>query len=283
MKRRPVSRSWRVAAVQTTSTGEVGANLRRAERSIARAAREGAHLVALPENFAFLRREGEPVPVVQGLDGEIVSRMREAARASSVWLLLGSFPERRPGRRKFHNTSVLLDPAGTIAGMYRKIHLFDVTIPGKVDLRESRTVSAGDSPTAVRTPLGCLGLSICYDLRFPELYRRLARDGAQVLFVPAAFTAHTGRAHWIELLRARAIENQCWVVAPAQVGVHGPGRESFGHSAVIDPWGTIRARKRTGEGVVVAEIDLDAVRRVRKEMPCLEHARPELFRSRGAS
>jgi len=273
MKRRPVSRSWRVAAVQTTSTGEVGANLRRAERSIARAAREGAHLVALPENFAFLRREGEPVPVVQGLDGEIVSRMREAARASSVWLLLGSFPERRPGRRKFHNTSVLLDPAGTIAGMYRKIHLFDVTIPGKVDLRESRTVSAGDSPTAVRTPLGCLGLSICYDLRFPELYRRLALAGAEVLFVPSAFTAFTGESHWISLLRARAIENQAWVVAPAQTGIHHPGRESFGHTAVVDPWGQVVVELGRRPGIAYADIDLNLVTRVRREMPCLRHVR----------
>lgn len=279
--RKPVR--WKVGLVQMRSTEDAAANRETAERLAATAVSRGAALVAFPENFLYLRKEGSRVPVAEPLDGERVARLKRLAADLDAWILAGSVPESFPGSERIHNTSLLIDPAGTVVAIYRKIHLFDARIPGRVALTESRWVAAGDRAVVAPTPLGLFGLSICYDLRFPELYRRLARDGAQVLFVPAAFTAHTGRAHWIELLRARAIENQCWVVAPAQVGVHGPGRESFGHSAVIDPWGTIRARKRTGEGVVVAEIDLDAVRRVRKEMPCLEHARPELFRSRGAS
>jgi predicted amidohydrolase len=251
-----------VAAVQTTSTDDLHANLGRAVRLVGRAAEGGARLVALPENFAYLRREGEPVPVAQGLDGEIVGRMREAAARTGVWVLLGSFPETIRGRRKIHNTSVLVDPGGAIRAVYRKIHLFDVKIPGKVDLRESRAVAPGETTVVARTPLGRLGLSICFDLRFPELYRRLVRDGAEVLFVPAAFTAYTGRFHWMALLRARAIENQCWVVAPAQTGVHHPGRESYGHTAVIDPWGNVVRELGRRPGIAYADIDLDAVRDV---------------------
>ncbi len=264
---------WRVAAVQTTSTDDVEGNLARAERAIARAAREGADLVALPENFAFLRREGEPVTVAEPLDGEIVGRMREAAARASVFVLAGSFPERIPGRRKIHNTSVLVGPLGSIEAVYRKIHLFDVTIPGKLDLRESRTVEPGAETVVARTPLGALGLSICYDLRFPELYRRLALAGAEVLFVPSAFTSYTGRFHWTPLLRARAIENQCFVVAPAQTGIHHPGRASHGHAAVVDPWGAVLRQLGTRPGIAYAEIDLERLRRLRRGMPALRHAR----------
>jgi predicted amidohydrolase len=269
---RPRAR-WRVAAVQTTSTDDLTANLTRAERAIARAAGEGADLVALPEHFASLRREGEPVPAAEPLDGAIVGRMQEAASRASVFVLLGSFPEAIPGRRKIHNTSVLLGPRGTIEAVYRKIHLFDVKIPGKVDLRESRVVEPGTETVVAKTPLGALGLSICYDLRFPELYRRLALAGAEVLFVPSAFTAYTGRFHWTALLRARAIENQCFVVAPAQTGVHHPGRASYGHAAVVDPWGTVLRQLGTRPGIAYADVDLERLRRVRNDMPALRHVR----------
>ena len=191
--------------------------------------------------------------------------------------LLGSIPEKIPRSRRIHNTSVLIGPGGELLATYRKIHLFDIDIRGGAVLRESRTVAAGDRPVMVQTALGGLGLSICYDLRFPELYRRLALAGAQVLFVPAAFTAYTGPHHWLPLLRARAIENQCWVVAPAQVGNHGAGRVSHGESAVIDPWGKVTARKRAGQGLLQAEIDLGAVDRVRRGLPCLEHVRSKLL------
>jgi predicted amidohydrolase len=161
--------------------------------------------------------------------------------------------------------------------VYRKLHLFDVRLRGRAVFQESRLVAPGKDVVVADTPLGKLGLTICYDLRFPELYRRLARAGAQVLFVPSAFTAYTGAAHWTVLLRARAIENQCWLVAPAQWGRHHPGRNSYGHTSVIDPWGRVVASKARGTGVVLAEIDLDLVARTRREMPCQEHTRPELL------
>jgi predicted amidohydrolase len=256
-----------------TSTEAVQENLRQAEREVRRAAAAGASLVALPENFSYLRKEGSRIAFRTPLDGELVASMRRLARELRLHLLLGSIPEAIPHSRKIFNSSILLGPRGTLLAVYRKIHLFDVAIRGGVSLRESKTVAAGTETVVAETALGRLGLSVCYDLRFPELYRRLALDGAELLFVPAAFTAFTGPHHWLPLLRARAIENQCWVVAPAQVGRHGEGRESHGESAVIDPWGKVVARKARGRGSLLAEIDLAALRRIRRGMPCLEHSR----------
>jgi predicted amidohydrolase len=267
---------FRVAAVQMTSTEEVDRNLDRAEGLVRRAAGAGAGLVALPENFAYLRSEGSEIRFRTDLDGELVGRFGELAAEFGCHLLLGSVPERIPGSRRIHNTSVLLGPGGNVLATYRKMHLFDVSIPGKVDFRESRTVVAGDRVVVADTALGRLGLSICYDLRFPELYRRLALAGAEVLLVPSAFTAFTGRSHWLPLLRARAIENLCWVVAPAQVGRHSETRTSWGETAVIDPWGEVVAKLDRKQGWVEAEIDLDAARETRRGLPCLDHVRPEL-------
>lgn len=269
-------RRWTVAAVQMTSTADRDANLAQATGLVRRAAARGADLVAVPENFAYLRTEGSRVRYSEPLDGPLVGAMADLARETACWLLLGSIPERTADPTRIRNTSVLLDPRGDIAAVYRKIHLFDIAIRGKATLQESRWVDAGDRPVVADTPLGRLGLTICYDLRFPELYRRLALDGAQVLFVPAAFTAYTGPYHWEPLLRARAIENQCWVVAPAQAGRHNPDRESHGHTVVFDPWGERVAIRRARPGVVLAAIDLDRVDRVRAGLPCLEHVRPAL-------
>lgn len=269
---------WKVAAIQLTSTTDVGRNVAIAERWIRKAASAGADLVALPENFAYLRAEGLRVSFSTPLDGDLVEEMRKLAREVRCHLLLGSIPERIPRSRRIHNTSVLIDPAGKVVAVYRKMHLFDIKIRGKVDLEESRFVAPGDRPVLARTRLGRLGLSVCYDLRFPELYRRLALDGAQVLFVPAAFTAYTGPHHWLPLLRARAIENQCWVVAPAQVGRHSAGRQSHGETAVVDPWGTVVERLPRRRGCLLADIDLDRVERVRRGLPCLRHTRPQLIR-----
>lgn len=271
------ARRFRVAAVQMTSTEDVGANLEAAERLVLRAAAAGAKVVALPENFAFLRREGDPVPTAEPLDGPIVRRMASVAKAAGIWLLLGSIPEKRPKAKKIHNTSVLLDPEGDIAAVYRKMHLFDVRLRGKAVFEESKVVEPGDGPVVAATPLGRFGLSVCYDLRFPELYRRLVLDGAEVLFVPSAFTEYTGSHHWIALLRARAIENQCYVVAPAQTGRHNPKRVSFGHTAILDPWGTVVALLERGAGFAHAEIDFAHLDRVRAGLPCLAHVRPELL------
>ena len=269
-------RRWRVAAVQMTSTDQVDRNLDRAEVLVRRAAGAGADLVALPENFAYLRSEGSEIQFRTDLDGEVVGRFREIAREFGCHVLLGSVPERIRGSRRIHNTSVLADPEGEILAVYRKIHLFDVRIPGKIDFRESKTVVAGDRVVVAETALGRLGMSICYDLRFPELYRRLALDGAEVLLVPSAFTSYTGRFHWLPLLRARAIENLCWVVAPAQVGRHSETRASWGETAIVDPWGAVVATLDRRQGWIESEIDIERVRDARRGLPCLDHTRPEL-------
>jgi len=268
-----IRKRWTVAAVQMTSTEDVEKNVHAAEAAVREAVSAGADLVALPENFAYLRKEGARVTFKVSLDGELLGGMRSLARGLRRHILLGSVPEAIPRSRRIHNTSVLIGPRGDLLAIYRKIHLFDIAIRGGVELRESKTVAPGEECVVAATVLGRLGLSICYDLRFPELYRRLVSAGAQVLFVPAAFTSYTGPHHWLPLLRARAIENQCWVVAPAQVGRHSADRRSHGETVIIDPWGAVVARKARGRGVVTAEIDLTHVDRVRRGLPCLEHIR----------
>jgi deaminated glutathione amidase len=203
--------------------------------------------------------------------------MAAAARRHGIAVLLGSIPERIDGDGRVHNTSVLLGGDGSPIAIYRKIHLFDIDIPGMEHLKESRAVRPGDTLVAADLPTAGgpvrIGLTICYDLRFPELYRALMKAGAQVLAVPSAFTERTGKDHWEILLRARAIENLAYVIAPAQVGVHGKGRSSHGHAVVIDPWGAILAQVADGEGLAVAEIDFDRQDRLRRELPALDHLR----------
>ncbi len=261
------------AAVQMTSTGDVERNFAAAERLVAEAADRGATFVLLPENFAFLRSEGEPIPEAQDLDGPWVERMRAAARRHRVTLLLGSLPERVAGDRRVRNASVLLGPDGATLAVYRKIHLFDIDLAGLEHLKESRAVLPGSEPVVAEAGFARIGLSICYDLRFPELYRALIRGGAQILAVPSAFTERTGKDHWEVLLRARAIENLAYVVAPAQVGTHGGGRSSHGHAMVVDPWGAILAQVPDGEGVAVATLDFERQERLRHELPALTHVR----------
>jgi predicted amidohydrolase len=256
-----------------TSTTDVERNLATAEALVEQAAARGAVFVGLPENFAFLRSEGQPVPEPQDLDGPWVRRMAALARRARVTLLLGSLPERVPGDSRVRNTSVLLGPDGATLSVYRKIHLFDIDVPGMEHLKESKAVLAGEEVVTAETALGRVGLSICYDVRFPELYRELARRGASVLCVPSAFTARTGKAHWEVLLRARAIENLAYVLAPAQAGEHGGGRSSHGHAMIVDPWGAVLAQVPDGEGVALAELDLERLERLRRELPALAHAR----------
>jgi predicted amidohydrolase len=262
-----------VAAVQMTSTTDVERNLAAAEALVEGAAARGASFVGLPENFAFLRSEGESVPEPQDLDGPWVRRMAELARRLRVTLLLGSLPERVPGDARVRNTSVLLGPDGTTLAVYRKIHLFDIDLPGMEHIKESKAVAPGDEVVVADTALGAVGLSICYDLRFPELYRELTRRGARVLCVPSAFTERTGKAHWEVLLRSRAIENLSYVLAPAQVGHHGGGRSSHGQAMIVDPWGAVIAQVPDGEGAAVAELDMERLERLRRELPALRHAR----------
>jgi predicted amidohydrolase len=261
------------AVVQMTSTADVERNLAMAERLIAGAVARGARFVALPENFAFLRSGGDPVPEAQALDGAWVRRMAGPARRHAITLLLGSLPEKSAEPAKVHNTSVLLGPDGAVLAVYRKIHLFDIDLPGLEHLKESREVAAGKDLVVAQAPFGALGLTICYDVRFPELYRALTRRGARVLAVPSAFTERTGKDHWEVLLRARAIENLAYVVAPAQAGVHGKGRSSHGHAMIVDPWGAVVAQVADGEGVALAELDFDRQDRLRRELPALDHAR----------
>jgi len=273
-----VSRRLVVAIAQMTSTADVERNLAMAESLIAQAAARGAALAALPENFAFLRSEGEAVPEPQALDGAWVRRMADCARRHRMALLLGSIPERIEGDARVHNTSILLGADGAPIAIYRKIHLFDIDLPGMEHLKESRAVRPGEVLVAADVPLpdggaARLGLTICYDLRFPELYRALVKAGARILAVPSAFTERTGKDHWEVLLRARAIENLAYVIAPAQVGIHGRGRASHGHALVVDPWGTVIAQVADGEGVAVAELDLDRQDRLRRELPALDHVR----------
>ncbi|HZL19586.1 MAG TPA: carbon-nitrogen hydrolase family protein [Polyangia bacterium] len=276
-----------VGAVQMTSSDDVESNLEHASDLVREAASAGALLVGLPENFAYLGDDrdhrlsiaetlpslqtGEPVapaPV-----GPILSTMRELARGAGIWLLLGGFPERAEDGARIRNSAILLDPAGTVVSVYRKIHLFDVDVPGGKRYRESEAIEAGIETVVATTPWGGLGLSICYDLRFPELYRALAARGARIAAVPSAFTLETGKDHWHTLLRARAIENQLYVFAPAQFGAHGPTRRSYGHALVVDPWGAVIAECGDHEGVALAQIDLGYQDRVRAAIPCLSHRR----------
>jgi predicted amidohydrolase len=256
-----------------TSTDDLAGNLREAERLVREAAARGAELVALPEMFAFMRREGGDIPCAQDLDGEVVSALRGWAGELRVRLLGGSFPERVRGDDRVHNTSVLVSPDGAVEAVYRKIHLFDVDLGDGGTYRESARIAPGDAVVVADTPAGGIGLSICYDVRFPELYRELAARGALLVTVPSAFTRETGKDHWEVLLRARAIENQVFVIAPAQCGRHSPDRTSHGRSLVIDPWGLVLAQLGDQPGVAVADCDLAEQRRVRERLPALRHRR----------
>jgi predicted amidohydrolase len=272
----PPQRAFTVAAAQLCAGDDVAANLARCRALAAEAAGRGAALFALPECFAFIgRRMTDRLAVAEALDrpGPILEAVRDMAREHRMWVVAGGMPEpSRLSDAKTYNTCLVVDPDGATRAVYRKLHLFDVQIPGRAELRESSSTERGDQVVAADTPLARLGLSICYDLRFPELYRALAVErGAEVLLVPSAFTAHTGEAHWHTLLRARAIENQCFVVAPAQHGRHSQARESFGHTLIVDPWGAVLAELPEGDGVAVAEIDLDVLARVRGQMPCHSH------------
>jgi predicted amidohydrolase len=265
------------------STHDLAANLARCGELTAQAAADGAQLVVLPECFSFLgRRDGEKLAIAEVLDGAsaadapgpVLGALRDLATKHGVWIVGGGTPERVPGDdRRSYNTAVAIDPRGELVARYRKIHLFDVDIPGGAVLRESDTTAPGDELVVVDIAGAPVGVSICYDVRFPELYRQLVKDmGAEVLLVPAAFTAHTGAAHWHLLLRARAIEDQAWVVAPAQWGSHNDKRESYGHTLIVDPWGTIAGERAEGDGVVTATLDGAAVDKRRTQMPCLTHA-----------
>ena len=274
-----VSERIRVACVQLTSRADKAANLEKAERLVARAASTGADVVLLPEKWNaiggvdVLHAAAEPLE-----GGECVEAMSSWARTHGVTLVGGSITERREGREKLSNTCVVLDPEGHIAAVYRKIHLFDVEAGGHV-YRESDAEEPGEEPVLAEADGWPIGLTVCYDLRFPELYRILALEGALLFTLPAHFTLHTGKDHWELLVRARAVENQCYVAAAAQFGVTLPDRPpSFGRSLIVDPWGLVLAQAPDEETVISAELDRSQLEDIRARFPSLASRRPEAYR-----
>lgn len=265
--------SYLLGAVQMTSTDDQARNLATALRLLDEAADLGAKLVGLPENFAYMGSEEGRLAGAETLEGPSLSAVRALARRRRIHVLAGSISEKTDDPRRTANTSALITDDGTIAAVYRKIHLFDVAIPDGARYAESEGVQAGERVVLAPTALGRIGLSICYDLRFPELYRQLSTLGAEILTLPAAFTLYTGKDHWEVLVRARAIENLCYVLAPAQVGKHSARRETFGNAMIVDPWGVVLARCPEGEGVCVAPFRRDRLERARRELPALKHRR----------
>ena len=262
----------RVAVCQLNARDDRAENLQVAHDLLGRAADAGADLAMLPEYVDYLG-PGSAMPKPEAVDGEFGSFFADAARELGMWVHAGSFHEIGPDADRTFNTSLVFGRDGSLAATYRKIHLYDVEIPGRVSYHESKAVAPGTDLVSVTVEGARLGLSVCYDLRFPELYRQLAIDGAQVLAVPAAFMMHTGRDHWEVLLRARAIENQCYVIAAGQIGDHEPKRTCFGRSMIVDPWGTVVAQAPDVVGVTIADIDLDRVTMIRTEVPSLANRR----------
>ena len=264
----------KAAAIQMTSGRSVERNLRDAEDHLADARRQGAELVVLPENFAFLGADdAERLSVSEEWrSGPVQDFLSAQATRHEIWLVGGTVPIRHGD--KAHSASLLIRPDGEVVARYDKVHLFDVSIPGADEVYlESATTIAGEEPVVAATPFGRIGLSICYDLRFPRLFERLSSMGMEILVLPAAFTVPTGEAHWRVLLRARAIETQSFVLAAAQVGEHESGRQTYGHSLIVDPWGDVLAEKNTGPGVIVTNLDMMRLNQIRETFPVLDHRR----------
>jgi predicted amidohydrolase len=268
----------RIACVQLNASDEKTDNIERMQALVARAAATGADVVVLPEKWnglgppAFMREVAEPLE-----GGETVEAMSSWARMHGITLVGGSIVERREGREKFSNTCVVFDPEGEIAAVYRKIHMFDVEVGGHV-YRESETEEPGEGPATTDVEGWTVGLTICYDLRFPELYRILAVEGAELVTIPAAFTLYTGKDHWELLVRARAVENQCYVAAANQWGSYADGKAAYGRSLIVDPWGVVLAQAADEDGVIAAEIDRGHLERVRRSLPSLANRQPAAYR-----
>lgn len=266
----------RAAAIQMTSGRDVQENLAQAARLIAAAAAGQAQLIVLPENFSFLGAEDAErlAAAEQPGAGPAQAFLAEQSRAHGVWLVGGTIPI-RDGNERACSRSMLMSPDGTCAASYDKIHLFDVAIPGQESesYRESATTTPGERVVAIETPLGRIGMAVCYDIRFPALFHRLGVLGADLLVLPAAFTVPTGRLHWQPLLQARAIESVSYVIAAGQWGEHAGGRKTYGHSMIVGPWGDVLAVQQEGTGVVSADLDMIGLDRLRNQFPVLEHRR----------
>jgi len=261
-----------IAAIQLCSGQNIHTNLAQAKLLIEDAVQLGAQLVALPENFSYLDREGNKIHAVENLeDGPAVQLLRELARSNSIYIVGGTVPLAADDR--VTNTCLVFGPEGQMIARYDKIHLFDIQLDDAHSFVESRYIAAGKEPVTFEALGATMGLSICYDLRFPELFRGLLDQGAQLVVLPAAFTAATGRAHWESLVRARAIENVMYVIASAQGGYHVNGRTTYGNSMIVDPWGVILNRVKQGAGVAIGGVNLEYLESRRKTFPCIQHRR----------
>lgn len=266
-------KSYIAAAVQMAAGSSKKENRKKAISFIEEAAGKGAKLIALPEVFLWRGKREEERDNVETIPGETSRILASLAQRHKLFILAGSYLEKATNTHSY-NTSIFINPAGKIIAKYRKIHLFDANIPGKVKVKESATKKPGKSVVTVKTSLGTFGFSICYDLRFPELHRSLSDKGAEIIFIPSAFTSPTGLAHWEVLVRARAIENQCYIIAPNQVGENHHGHSDYGNSLMVDPWGKVIAQgSGTKEELIMARIDLSYLKKVRRELPSLSHRR----------
>jgi deaminated glutathione amidase len=268
----------RVACVQLNASASKADNVERMEALVARAAATGADVVLLPEKWNGIGPADYMREVAEPLDGgETVTAMSEWARRHGITLVGGSIAERREGREKLSNTCVVFDPQGERVAVYRKIHMFDVEVGGHL-YRESESEEPGEEPATCDIEGWRVGLTLCYDLRFPELYRILALEGAELVTVPAAFTLYTGKDHWELLVRARAVENQCYVAAANQWGTHGDGKASYGRSLIVDPWGIVLAQAADEDAVLTAELERAHMERIRASLPSLANRRPAAYR-----
>lgn len=269
-------RMSKCAAIQMASSPNIGANLLEAEKLIAQAAKQGAKLVALPENFAIMGMNEFDKVKEKEIDGQGVIQdfLAHSAKKHQVWIVGGTIPLVADDENKIRAGCLVYNDQGERVARYDKTHLFDVSMPDTDEKYfESNSIEAGSESVVIETPFGKIGIGICYDLRFPEFFRKLVREGAEIIIAPSAFTAETGAAHWEILLRARAIENLCYVIAPNQGGFHVNGRKTFGHSMIVDPWGGILGCHKTGAGIVCAEIDKEQLEKVRTNFPVLTHRR----------
>ena len=266
------------AAIQLNAGSDKKLNIENATRLIKKAAHNGAKLIALPEVFNWRGTRKEIPDNCEPIPGPTSLRMSELAATLNIFLLCGSIIESNPEGSRPFNTSFLLNPSGKIIACYRKLHLFKIHQRGTSTIDETRIYSSGHEVVTVRIPFSRVGFTICYDLRFPELYRRLADSGAGIIFVPSSFTYETGKAHWEILLKARAIENQVYILAPNQYGKDHLGNRHYGHSMIVDPWGTVIGRCSNGETIIYGELDINHLKKVRKSLPSLKHIRSDVFR-----
>lgn len=263
-----------IAAIQLDSQADKQANLETARGFIEEAAVRGAQLVAMPECMNYIGgselENAEPIP------GPTTDFFSELAKRLNIWIHCGSIDEKIPGSEKAYNTNVLIDPSGKVFSKYRKLHMFDVVIENGPSYKESDTIEPGSEIVLAKTELATLGFSICYDIRFPEIYRLMALNGAQIIFAPASFVMNTGKDHWEPILRARAIENACYIVAPGQIGIK-PKLQAYGKSLIVDPWGNVIAKASDRPGFILSEIDLSLIEKTRAQVPALNNRRDDIY------